>query len=130
MDNENMDLAQLAVYLHRDLREVSKLANRGYLPGKKVGGEWRFASYEINHWIETQMHAFDFRRIEEHLAKRLWRRQHVEAAAVQFEDEIGFRIPVRIRRKEAHPQHGVDDRLHRADDAVEKAGRIGKAHRQ
>ncbi|MBM3994330.1 MAG: helix-turn-helix domain-containing protein [Planctomycetes bacterium] len=53
-----MDLEQLAAYLHRDVREVSKLANRGYLPGKKVGGEWRFTSSEINHWIETQMHAY------------------------------------------------------------------------
>lgn len=53
-----MDLEQLAAYLRRDLREVSKLANRGYLPGKKVGGEWRFASSEINYWLETQMHAF------------------------------------------------------------------------
>ena len=59
-----MDLAQLAVYLHRDVREVSKLANRGYLPGKKVGGEWRFASLEINHWIETQMHAFTEAELE------------------------------------------------------------------
>lgn len=53
-----MSLEQLAAYLHRDVREVNKLASRGYLPGKKVGGEWRFASSEINHWIETQMHAF------------------------------------------------------------------------
>ena len=59
-----MDLAQLAVYLHRDVREVSKLANRGYLPGKKVSGEWRFASLEINHWIETQMHAFTEEELE------------------------------------------------------------------
>src|SRR3974377_1272336 len=58
MENETMDLQQLAAYLHRDVREVSKLANRGYLPGKKVGGQWRFASSEINYWIETQMHAF------------------------------------------------------------------------
>lgn len=58
MENEVMDLEQLAAYLHRDVREVSKLANRGYLPGKKIGGEWRFASTEINYWIETQMHAF------------------------------------------------------------------------
>jgi nitrogen PTS system EIIA component len=58
MENEVMDLEQLAAYLHRDARELSKLANRGYLPGKKVGGEWRFASTEINYWIETQMHAF------------------------------------------------------------------------
>ena len=58
MQNEVMDLDQLAAYLHRDVREVSKLANRGNLPGKKVGGEWRFASYDINYWLETQMHAF------------------------------------------------------------------------
>jgi PTS system nitrogen regulatory IIA component len=58
VENEVMDLEQLAVYLHRDVRDVSKLATRGYLPGKKVGGQWRFASTEINHWIETQMHAF------------------------------------------------------------------------
>ena len=53
-----MDLEQLAVYLRRDVREVSKLASRGHLPGKKVGGEWRFAAQEINYWIETQMHVF------------------------------------------------------------------------
>src|SRR3954465_1468879 len=58
MDNKIMDLDQLATYLQRDVRELSKLANRGYLPGQKVGGEWRFASAEINHWIETQMHAY------------------------------------------------------------------------
>ena len=59
-----MDLEQLAAYLQRDVREVSKLANRGYLPGQKVGGQWRFASTEINHWIETQMHAFTEQELE------------------------------------------------------------------
>src|SRR5437588_7338637 len=58
MENETMDLEQLASYLQRDARELNKLANRGYLPGQKVGGHWRFASAEINHWIETQMHAY------------------------------------------------------------------------
>ncbi len=53
-----MDLEQLASYLHRDVREVSKMASRGYLPGQKVGGQWRFASAEINYWIETHMHAY------------------------------------------------------------------------
>lgn len=53
-----MDLAQLAAYLQRDVREVTKLASRGHLPGQKVGGVWRFASTEINYWIETQMHAY------------------------------------------------------------------------
>jgi PTS system nitrogen regulatory IIA component len=55
MENEIMDLEQLATYLQRDVREVSKMANRGHLPGQKVGGQWRFASVEINRWLETQL---------------------------------------------------------------------------
>jgi PTS system nitrogen regulatory IIA component len=58
MGNEMMDLDQLAQYLQRDRREVSKMASRGHLPGHKVAGEWRFARAEINHWLETQMHAY------------------------------------------------------------------------
>jgi len=50
MENENMDLQQLAAYLHRDLREVSKLANRGYLPGKKVGCGRRSRRSRIRRW--------------------------------------------------------------------------------
>jgi PTS system nitrogen regulatory IIA component len=58
MGNEMMDLDQLASYLRRDVREVTKMASRGHLPGHKVSGQWRFARAEINHWIETQMHAY------------------------------------------------------------------------
>jgi PTS system nitrogen regulatory IIA component len=59
MGNDVMDLRQLATYLRRDLREVSKMASRGYLPGQKVSGEWRFHQAEINHWLETQMPGYD-----------------------------------------------------------------------
>jgi PTS system nitrogen regulatory IIA component len=58
MSGEMMDLEQLATYLQRDVREVSKLANRGYLPAHKVAGQWRFARAEINHWIETQLSGY------------------------------------------------------------------------
>ena len=58
MSSEVMDLDQVAAYLHRDAREVMKLASRGHLPGQRVGGHWRFHRVEINHWIETQMHAY------------------------------------------------------------------------
>lgn len=58
MDSEMMDLEQVASYLQRDAREVSKLASRGQLPGKKISGEWRFARTEINYWIETQLHGY------------------------------------------------------------------------
>ena len=37
---------------------MGKLASRGRLPGHKVGGEWRFARAEINHWLESQIHGY------------------------------------------------------------------------
>src|SRR5947207_3913883 len=58
MGDEIMGLQELAHLLRRDLRDVSRWASRGYLPGQKVSGEWRFHPAEINHWIETQMHAY------------------------------------------------------------------------
>jgi PTS system nitrogen regulatory IIA component len=64
VENETMDLGQLASYLHRDVREVSKMASRGYLPGQKVGGQWRFASAEINYWIETQLPTYSEAELE------------------------------------------------------------------
>jgi len=64
MGDEVMDLPTLAAYLQRDVRDVSRLASRGYLPGQRVGGEWRFHRAEINHWIETQMHAYTEEELE------------------------------------------------------------------
>jgi PTS system nitrogen regulatory IIA component len=58
MGSDMMDLTQLAAYLQRDVREVGKLASRGQLPGHKVGGQWRFARAEINHWLEGQLHGY------------------------------------------------------------------------
>jgi PTS system nitrogen regulatory IIA component len=55
---ETMDIAGLAAYLKRDAREVGRLADRGVLPGRKVGGQWRFAKAEINHWLESRLHEY------------------------------------------------------------------------
>jgi PTS system nitrogen regulatory IIA component len=59
MENETLNLEQLAAILNRDARELNKLASRGHLPGQKVGGEWRFVSAEINYWLENQIHGYD-----------------------------------------------------------------------
>jgi PTS system nitrogen regulatory IIA component len=72
MGNETMDLEQVAEYLQRDIREVTKLADRGRLPGRKVAGEWRFALAEINHWIETQIPGYSEEQlsaIERHVSR-------------------------------------------------------------
>jgi PTS system nitrogen regulatory IIA component len=74
MGNDMMDLTQLAAYLHRDAREVSKLASRGRLPGHKVGGEWRFARAEIDQWLEGQLPGYTDKQLT-----ALETRGHVEA---------------------------------------------------
>jgi PTS system nitrogen regulatory IIA component len=58
MSGETMDLQEVAQFLQRDVREVTRLANRGYLPGRKVSGEWKFSRTEVTQWVETQLHAY------------------------------------------------------------------------
>src|SRR5436305_10319169 len=65
MGNDTMDLDQLASYLRRDSRELHKLADRGQLPGRKVGGAWRFARAEINTWLEAGMREFDDTQLQQ-----------------------------------------------------------------
>jgi len=55
MGNDTMSLEQVARFLRRDAREVVKLVDRGGLPGRKVGGNWRFCVSEVNDWIEARL---------------------------------------------------------------------------
>jgi PTS system nitrogen regulatory IIA component len=57
--NDIMGVDELANYLRRDARELTKLASRGQLPGRKVGGEWRFTTAEIHNWIDLQLPGYD-----------------------------------------------------------------------
>ncbi len=58
MMQENMEPLEVADLLGRNVKEVIRLASRGYLPGRKVGDQWRFSRTEITHWIEDQLHAY------------------------------------------------------------------------
>lgn len=56
---EDLDLAQIAQYLHITPSQVEKMVSRGRLPGRKVAGQWRFNEAEIHHWLEEQIGASD-----------------------------------------------------------------------
>ncbi len=56
---EDLDLAQIAQYLHITPAQVEKMVSRGRLPGRRVGGHWRFNEAEIHHWLEDQIGASD-----------------------------------------------------------------------
>ena len=55
MADEDFDVERLAVYLHLMPAAVLKLAERGRLPGRRVGGAWRFSAAEIHHWMEDRI---------------------------------------------------------------------------
>ncbi len=55
MANETFDVASLAAYLHMMPAQVSRLAERGKLPGRRVAGQWVFSPPEISHWLEDRM---------------------------------------------------------------------------
>jgi len=59
MPYSTFDVAGLAAYLHLSPQQVKRLAERDKLPGRRVGGEWRFARAEIHHWLESRIGVAD-----------------------------------------------------------------------
>lgn len=63
MSHEWFSLEELAEHLGRDRREIEKLANRGRIPGRKMGGDWQFHPTEITHWLEQEMREYTDREL-------------------------------------------------------------------
>ncbi len=55
MAEEDFDVDRLAAFLHLLPAQISRLADRGKLPGRRVGGRWRFSAAEIHHWLENRI---------------------------------------------------------------------------
>ena len=56
---EDLDVARLAEYLHLTPDQITKMAVRGKVPGRRVGGIWRFNEAEIHHWLEDRIGVSD-----------------------------------------------------------------------
>ncbi len=63
MSHERFTLDELAKQLGRDRREIEKLANRGRIPGRKVGDDWVFHATEITQWLEQEMREYTDREL-------------------------------------------------------------------
>lgn len=59
MPYRNMTIDELARHMGMDARIVRKWADKGKLPGHKVGGEWRFNNAQMREWLQQEMHGFD-----------------------------------------------------------------------
>ena len=59
MAQDDFDIDRLAAYLHMMPAAVQKLAERGKLPARRIGGDWRFSAAEIHHWLEDRIGVSD-----------------------------------------------------------------------
>ena len=59
MSHADFDVDALARYLHFTPQQIEKLANRGKIPGRRVGGQWRFAPAEVHEWMEQRIGLLD-----------------------------------------------------------------------
>lgn len=56
---EDFDINSLSAYLHLTPEQVKKMAERGKLPGRRIGGQWKFSQPEIHQWFEERIGASD-----------------------------------------------------------------------
>jgi nitrogen PTS system EIIA component len=64
MEDRLMTVKQLATYLRVNERTVLKLVQDGFLPGVKVGNQWRFRKAMIDTWLDDQMLGISPRWVE------------------------------------------------------------------
>ena len=55
MPYSDFDVDGLAAYLHLTPQQITRLAERGRLPGRKVAGQWRFSKPAIHEWFEQRI---------------------------------------------------------------------------
>ena len=84
MADDDFDVAELAAYLHMMPAQIAKLAERGTMPARRVGGQWRFSRPEVVHWLEQRIGLSDDDELAA-MENRLEGRNPPEAASIAFD---------------------------------------------
>jgi PTS system nitrogen regulatory IIA component len=101
MAQEDFDIDRLAAYLHMMPAAVVKLAERGKLPGRRVGGEWRFSAAEIHHWLEDRIGLSDDEALV-HMEGALYRAAQTagdEIAISELLRQEAIEVPLQARTR-------------------------------
>jgi len=102
MPTRDFDVNRLATYLHLTPQQVTRLAERAKLPGRKVSGQWRFARAEIHHWLENRIGLSgeeELVKVENVLERSAPEAERGEISVVQLLpiDAISVPLPARTR---------------------------------
>lgn len=97
MPYRNMTLDELARHIGMDARTVRKWAERGRLPGRMIGGEWRFNRAQLLGWLQQEMHSFDDEHIRNLERAMLDEHQDRLIEAYLATEGVEMRLPARTR---------------------------------
>lgn len=65
MPYSNLTLEDFARHIGMRVDEVRQLAERGKLPGHKVGGQWRFNRARVTEWLQQEIPTYEHDRLIE-----------------------------------------------------------------
>jgi PTS system nitrogen regulatory IIA component len=102
MATEDFDLDSLASYLHLMPQQVARLADRGKLPGRKVGGQWRFSQADIHHWLEDRIGLSDEEQLVEMegvLERAPGQDSNQEIVLAEMLPETAIAVPLQARTR-------------------------------
>jgi len=111
MATQDFDIAELAAYLHLTPQQVTRLAERERLPGRKVGGDWRFARAEIHHWLEDRIGLSDEQElveVETVLQRNAPVEHRDEVSIVDLLPEEAIAVPLTARTRDSVIRAMVD----------------------
>ena len=104
MPADDFEIESLAAYLHLGPQQVTRLADRGKIPGRKVAGQWRFSRAEIHHWLEDRIGLSDAEElveVEDVLKRERGPHRQEEIVIADLLPREAIEIPLRARTRNA-----------------------------
>lgn len=88
MPHRNLTVEEFARYIGVDSNRVRKMAERGLLPGDKLGGSWRFNQTRVHEWLQEHLLTLDRNELL-HLERALFEEHREEWTDLIVTDLIG-----------------------------------------
>ncbi len=104
MPSGDFGIRSLAAYLHLTPQQVTRLADRGKLPGRKVAGQWRFSRAEIHQWLEDRIGLRDegnLVNVEGVLSRQAAEQRQRQIILVELLPPEAIEIPLKARTRNA-----------------------------
>jgi nitrogen PTS system EIIA component len=101
MAPQDFDIESLARYLHLLPQQILKMAERGHLPGRRHGGQWRFSEAEVHHWLEDRLGAAgneaDVSHVEHVLNVSQGKQDDITLEALLSPESMSLPLPARTK---------------------------------